>query len=127
MAEDKRIAVHNNSVNGSIRLKGSRFDNLSLSKYNVSLEENSPKVELLKPLHTQNQYFAELGWLSLDKNISLPSANSVWESAGGELTPQTPVTLIWQNNEGIKIIRKISIDPDYLFTIEDTVENIERI
>ncbi len=123
LAEDKRIAVHNNSVNGSIRLKGSRFDNLSLSKYNVSLEENSPKVELLKPLHTQNQYFAELGWLSLDKNISLPSANSVWESAGGELTPQTPVTLIWQNNEGIKIIRKISIDPDYLFTIEDTVEN----
>lgn len=123
LAEDKRIAVHNNSVNGSIRLKGSRFDNLSLSQYNVSLEENSPKVELLKPLHTQNQYFAELGWLSLDKNISLPSANSVWESAGGELTPQTPVTLIWQNNEGIKIIRKISIDPDYLFTIEDTVEN----
>lgn len=123
LTEDKRIAIHNNSVTGSIRLKGSRFDNLSLSKYNVSLEENSPKVELLKPLHTKNQYFAELGWLSLDKNITLPSANTVWESMGGELTPQTPITLVWQNDDGIKIIRKISIDSDYLFTVEDTVEN----
>ncbi len=123
LAEDKRIAFHNNAVDGSIRLKGARFDNLSLSKYNVSLDENSPKVELLKPAHTQNQYFAELGWLSLDKNISLPSAASVWESANSKLTPETPITLTWQNNKGIKIIRKISMDADYLFTIEDTVEN----
>lgn len=123
LAEDKRIAFYNSSVNGSIRLKGSRFDNLSLSKYNVSLEENSPKVELLKPNHTPNQYFAELGWLSLDKDISLPSANTVWESNDEVLTPETPISLIWQNDEGIKIVRKISMDANYLFTIEDTIEN----
>lgn len=123
LANDKRISFHNDSVDGSIRLKGARFDNLSLSKYKVSLEENSPNIELLKPQHTQNQYFAELGWLSLDKNVSLPSANSLWESSSEKLTPQTPITLVWQNNNGIKIIRRISLDANYLFTIEDTVEN----
>ncbi|MCM1323695.1 MAG: membrane protein insertase YidC [Acetobacter sp.] len=123
LADDARITFHNDALNGSIRLKGARFDNLSLSKYNVSLDESSPKVELLKPYHTKNQYFAELGWLSLDKSISLPTANTVWESDSGELTPDNPVTLTWHNDDGLKIIRRISMDKSYLFTIEDTIEN----
>ena len=123
LAEDARVPLHNDSLYGSIRLKGSRFDNLSLSKYNVSVDKDSPKVELLKPSQTQNQYFAEIGWLSLDKSLVLPSANSVWQNAGGELTPETPVTLSWKNDEGILITRKISMDKNYLFTIVDTVEN----
>lgn len=123
LPQDSRLSFHNKSIDGSIRLKGARFDNLSLSKYNVSLEENSPKVELLKPLNTENQYFAELGWVSLDKTISLPSATSVWQTSDEQLTPENPITLTWKNDEGLKIIRKISMDNDYLFTIEDKIEN----
>lgn len=123
LLQDKRLPFQNGSTNGSIRLKGSRFDNLFLSKYNVSLDKDSPKVELLKPTNTQNQYFAELGWISLDKTIPLPSSTSHWNSSNERLTPQEPVILTWKNNQGLKIVRKISLDTDYLFTIEDRIEN----
>lgn len=123
LAQDDRLAFHNNSVSGSIRLKGARFDNLYLTKYNVSLGDDSTKVELLKPMQTTNHYFADLGWLSLDKNVSLPTASSVWHTGNTELTPQSPITLTWSNDSGIKIIRHISMDKDYLFTIRDTVKN----
>lgn len=123
LPKDKRLLFQNNSITGSIRLKGGRFDNLFLSKYNVSLDENSPKVELLKPLNTENQYFADLGWISLDKSIVLPSASSLWQTTDEHLTPENPVTLTWENNDGLKIIRKISMDNNYLFTIEDKIDN----
>lgn len=121
--EDSRISFANNSLVGSIRLKGSRFDNLSLTKYNETQEDNSPKIELLKPNMTENPYFAELGWLSLDKSLKLPTASSLWTTSDDKLSPEHPITLYWQNDDGIKIIRKISMDDNYLFTIKDTVEN----
>ena len=124
VAEDSRIKFENPTVSGSIRLRGARFDDLYLKKYDTTLEENSPKVELLKPMQTANQYFADLGWLSLDKKIVLPSANAIWSTQGNEkLSPENPVTLSWNNNNGLLFTRKISIDDNYLFTVVDTVEN----
>ena len=123
IAEDKRINFKNDAVSGSIRLKGARFDDLYLTKYNVSLDENSPKVELLKPSTAENQYFADLGWLSLDKSLKLPTADTVWNSTSSELTPDNAVVLTWNNGNGLEFVRKITLDKNYLFTIEDTVIN----
>lgn len=123
VAEDKRINFKNDAVSGSIRLKGARFDDLYLTKYNVSLDENSPKVELLKPSTAENQYFADLGWLSLDKSLKLPTADTVWNSTSSELTPDNAVILTWNNGNGLEFVRKIMLDKNYLFTIEDTVIN----
>ena len=123
IAEDTRISFENNSVSGSIRLKGARFDELYLSKYNETLDENSPKVELFKPAKTSNQYFADFGWLALDKNVNLPSANSTWCTTDSKISPEHPATLIWNGDSGIKITRNISMDDNYLFKITDTIEN----
>ena len=123
IAEDKRLSFNNNTVHGTIRLKGSRFDELYLNKYNATLEDNSPKVELLKPAKTENHYFAEYGWLSLDKNVKLPNAMSEWKTDDNELSADKSVTLLWSDNNGIIISRKISMDSDYLFTITDTITN----
>lgn len=123
VAEDQRINFKNDAVSGSIRLKGARFDDLYLTKYNVSLDENSPKVELLKPSTAENQYFADLGWLSLDKSLKLPTADTVWNSTSSELTPDNAVVLTWNNGNGLEFVRKITLDKNYLFTIEDTVIN----
>lgn len=120
--EDSRLNFQNDAVIGSIRLKGSRFDNLYLKKYNNTLESDD-KVELLKPQKTLNHYFAELGWLALDKSIKLPSQNSVWQTEDTELTPEHPVKLFWRNNNGITVVRTISLDKNYLFTITDEIEN----
>lgn len=123
LAEDTRVQFNNKEVSGSIRLKGARFDNLYLNKYKVSLDENSPNVELLTPATSSNQYFADLGWLSLDKSLSLPSSETIWKASSKELTPEHPLTLTWNNGNGLEFIRKISMDEHYLFTIQDTVVN----
>ena len=123
LAEDVRLSIKNPSLRGSIRLKGARFDNLYLQKYNVDLDNSSQKVELLKPAQTANHYFADLGWLSLNNSIELPSATSLWQTDATELTNTNPATLHWQNNAGLKISRKISLDDNYLFTIQDTITN----
>lgn len=123
ISRDNRVAFANSSVFGSICLKGARFDNLSLARYNVSLDKDSPKVELLKPAKTKNQYFAELGWLALDKSVKLPTANSQWQTSASEITPDKPAVFVWDNGAGLKFIRKVSVDQNYLFTVIDTVEN----
>ncbi len=123
LAEDKRIDFKNDAVSGSIRLKGARFDDLYLTKYNVSLEDNNSKIELLKPANTDNQYFADLGWLSLDKSLKLPTADTIWNTNDSELTPGKTITLTWNNGNGLEFVRKISLDQNYLFTIDDTIFN----
>ena len=40
LAMSPRIEIDNNSVNGSIRVKGVRIDNLTLKKYKQTLETN---------------------------------------------------------------------------------------
>lgn len=123
LANRENITIQNTDLNGSIRVKGARFDNLLLTKYKQTLEENSSDVELLFPSQTQTPYFAEFGWLSADKNIKLPNSETLWEANGKKLTPETPITFIWDNGEGLKFIKTISVDEHYLFNISQTVEN----
>ncbi len=123
LSADERIQIVNDNVEGSIRVKGARFDQLSLSKYKQTLENSSPDVNLLTPAKTDAPYYAEFGWLSTDKGMRLPDENTMWKVKGGSLTPQTPVMLEWSNGQGLKFSRKISIDDNYMFTIEQIVEN----
>ena len=123
LKQDKRISIKNSKLSGSIRLRGARFDNLNLSNYKKTLDENSPAVELLMPSGTTTPYYAEFGWLSNDSTIKLPNSDTMWKVIGKELTPETPLTLEWNNGAGIKFVRRISMDKDYMFGIEQIVEN----
>ncbi len=122
--QDERLKISNGAVNGSIRLKGARFDEILLDKYKLTLDEDSPDVELFSPAKTENAYYADYGWISNDKTLLLPNKDTLWTVEGNqELTPDTPVTLVWNNGQGVKFIYQISIDDNYLFNIGQTVEN----
>ena len=55
----------------------------------------------------------------------MPTRDTVWTQEGtGALTPKTPVTLTWNNGQGLTFKRTISIDDKYLFTIKDDVSNV---
>ncbi len=123
LKQDKRISIKNDKLNGSIRIKGARLDNLNLSKYKKTLDENSPDVELLSPAETISPYYAEFGWLSTDSSVKLPNSKTMWKVVGKELTPETPLTLEWNNGLGVKFVRRISLDKNYMFNIEQIVEN----
>lgn len=122
ISQDKRINIQNEALTGSIRVKGARFDNLFLKKYKQTIEEGSPDVELLYPAKTANPYYAEFGWLSTN-NIKTPNKDTIWTVKGTKLTPSSPLVFEWNNGQGLKFIRKVSIDNNYIFTIQQDVEN----
>lgn len=123
LKNDARIKIENNDIHGSIRLKGARLDSLYLKKYKQSLEEDSPEVELLTPAKTEAPYYAEMGWVSTNPKIKVPDARSVWTVKQASLTPDSPITLEWNNGQGLKFIRKVTLDKDYMFKIQQSVEN----
>nr|QJR98242.1 membrane protein insertase YidC [uncultured Alphaproteobacteria bacterium] len=123
LQSSKRIEIDNGAIRGSIRVAGGRIDNLWLSKYKQTLSPNSPDVELFAPAKTANPYYAEFGWLASDNSLKLPDANTVWNTKGNKLTPETPVVLEWDNGQGLRFITKISLDNNYMFSIDQSVEN----
>ena len=121
--QSKRIQFENESVIGSISLKGAAIDDLTFKNYNTSLENNE-KVTLLSPRDIENGYFIESGFVTSDKNIEIPNSESIWSVLGNnKLTEQSPVKLSWANSQGITFEKEISIDDKYLFTIKQSVIN----
>lgn len=124
LAASPRIPIDTPSLMGSINLKGGRIDNLSLRDYRETVKPNSPHVVLLSPAGAPNAYFAETGFLGASNaKIALPTSNTLWAADGKELTPATPVTLTWNNGQGLVFRRTISVDDKYMFTVRDSVEN----
>lgn len=126
LASAARIPIETPSVSGSIRLKGARIDDLRLSDYQVTLAPDSETVTLLNPEGGPQPYYADYGWVPVEgsKPGPLPDANTPWSvEKGDRLTPDTPVTLVWDNGQGLIFRRTISIDDEFMFTVKQTVEN----
>ena len=123
LSQSKRIQFENQSIAGSISLKGAAIDDLTFKEYNVSLDDDE-KVKLLGPRNTNDGYFIESGFITTDKNIDIPNLSSIWSVSGNsKLTDQSPVKLSWTNNQGIIFEKEISLDNKFLFTIKQRVIN----
>ena len=55
--------------------------------------------------------------------IAVPGPETLWTASGGPLTPTSPVTLTWDNGQGLVFTRTISVDENYMFTVRDAVRN----
>jgi YidC/Oxa1 family membrane protein insertase len=112
-------------LKGSIALTGGRVDDLSLLQYHETVDPNSPAIVLLSPSGSPNPFYAEFGWVAAaGTNVKVPGADTVWRQQGaGELGIGHPVTLTWDNGEGLEFRRTISVDDKYLFTVRDDVVN----
>ena len=123
LKESKRVQFENQSIIGSISLKGAAIDDLTFKDYNTTLESNE-KVTLLGPRNIEDGYLIESGFVSSDKNIDIPNSDSVWSVIGNnKLTDQSPVKLSWSNKQGITFEKEISLDDRYLFSIKQSVIN----
>ena len=124
LKQSQRLPVSTPSLKGSIALKGGRIDDLTLIKYRETVEPNSPQVVLLSPAGAPDPYFTEFGWAQSGTQLKLPDRDSEWKiEKGSELTPDTPVTISWDNGAGLVFHRRLTVDKDYMFKVEDTVEN----
>lgn len=121
-----RIKVETPRIAGSISLKGARIDDIALTQYRETVDPKSPPIVLFSPSQTAHPYYAEFGWVpGTGSTIRMPDANTMWQQEGsGALTPSSPITLKYDNGEGLVFKRTISVDDRYLFTIKDDVSNI---
>ncbi|MEA2873641.1 MAG: YidC/Oxa1 family rane protein insertase, partial [Hyphomicrobiales bacterium] len=125
LAATPRIPVETPRLRGSIALKGARIDDLALIQYRETVDPKSPPITLLSPSGTEHPFYAEYGWVrGANSNAKLPDAETVWRQEGaGALGPDKPVTLTWDNGEGLTFRRTIAVDDKYLFTAKDEVTN----
>ena len=117
----KRIVIDAPLVRGSFSVRGARLDDVILTSYNETLDENSENIHFLKKISSDTPFFAEFGWSSSDSGQAMPSADSLWSADRDALSPAAPVTLTWDNGQGLRFTRRISINDDYLFVFEDSV------
>ncbi|MBX6425949.1 MAG: membrane protein insertase YidC, partial [Variibacter sp.] len=124
-AASPRIAIETPRLKGSIALKGARIDDLALRAYRETVDPKSPAIVLLSPSGSPHPFYAEFGWTAgAGVPVKLPDAGTVWRQEGsGSLGVGRPVTLIWDNGEGLIFRRTIAVDDKYLFTITDQVVN----
>ena len=119
-----RVDINTPRLHGSIALIGAKFDDLTLANYHETVDPKSPEVVLLSPTGTEDPYFAEFGWVPAEAGtVKVPGPDTQWTASGGPLTPTNPVTLTWDNGEGLVFTRTISVDENYMFTVHDAVHN----
>ena len=126
IAASPRVKIETPSVTGSISLRGARIDDLSLVKFRDTVDPTSPPIVLYSPSNTASPYYAEFGWVPASGSTArIPDQNTVWEQEGmGSLSQGHPITLKYDNGDGLTFRRTISIDDRYLFTLKDEVTNV---
>lgn len=120
-----RVLVDTPRLRGSIALKGAQIDDLALTQYRETVEPKSPAIVLLSPVGSPHPFYAEFGWVGgAGTPVKVPDSNTVWTQQGsGALGPGKPVTLTWDNGEGLEFRRVLTIDDKYLITVDNQVAN----
>ncbi len=125
LAKTPRVTISTAKVDGSINLAGALLDDLNLKDFRETIDKSSPEIKLLAPSGTKNGYFAEQGWQpAAGQSVKVPDQKTIWSVSGNKtLTETTPVTLTWDNGEGLSFKRTIAVDDNYMFSVTQEVTN----
>lgn len=119
-----RLPINSPRLKGSINLKGGKLDDLILVDYKETTDENSPSIALLSPLLSENPYYVDFGWVSGTTDpLEMPISDTLWTASSDMLVPNQPLTLSWQNSQGLEFQQIITLDDNYMFTVEQRVLN----
>ena len=121
LAASPRIQIDTPTLRGSIALRGARIDDLQLKEFSVALDQPNTPVTLLNPAGAPDAYFSEHGWLS--SSVAVPNNATLWHSDNTTLSVDSPVTLTWDNGQGLRFEQTIAVDEHYMFTITQRVVN----
>ena len=117
-----RVAISTPELKGSISLKGARIDDLVLTKYHETVDKTSPNITLFSPAGAAHPYYAEFGWTATG-GLALPTKDTVWTADNAQLRPGQPVTLSWDNGQGLTFRLRFAVDENFMFTVTQSVEN----
>lgn len=117
-----RLAIAAPLMQGSIGLTGAVFDDITLTAYHQTIDPNSPLVQIMGRRGGATPTYAQFGW-SAAAGINLPSDTTLWTASAPTLTPSSPVTLSWDNGQGLTFQLLLSVDDKYMFTVRQNVLN----
>ena len=122
-----RIKLENENIKGSISLEGGIIDDITFKNYRKNLK-GEQNVIFLNPKSSKEGYYIETGWASSgNEELKLPLDNTIWTIKGNNLlTPNNPIILEWNNNEGLIFTKKIELDEEFLFKITQNIKNISN-
>jgi len=125
LATTPRVRIETPSISGSIALRGAVIDDVVLNEYHETVDPQSARIVLLSPRATGHGYYAEFGWVAGAGAgpVVLPGPDTLWQADGTVLTPERPVTLRWENGQGLRFVLSLSVDPRFMFSITQRVEN----
>ncbi|KZK93889.1 Membrane protein insertase YidC [Pseudovibrio sp. Ad46] len=125
LAASPRLTIDTPSLSGSVNLQGAKLDDLRLNDYRQTQAKDSETVVLFSPKGSPEPYYAEHGWVAdPGAQVKLPNAETVWTAeTSGNLTPSSPIVLSWDNGEGLVFKRTFSVDENYMFTVDQEVQN----
>lgn len=126
LAAPGRVKIAAPGLSGSINLTGGMIDDLTTNRHTASLKPADGPQRIFSPAGTPAQQYAQFGWVAGDgvPAIALPNAQTVWTAPAGQtLTPQSPVTLSWNNGAGQTFTLTYAIDADYMLTVSQGVTN----
>ncbi|HCF24705.1 MULTISPECIES: membrane protein insertase YidC [unclassified Novosphingobium] len=126
LASPARVRIEAPGLSGSINLVGGMLDDLSANRHTATLDAAQGAQRIYSPAGTPAQQFAQFGWTMGDgvPAIALPNAQTVWTApAGAKLTPQSPVTISWNNGSGQTFTLTYAIDADYMLTVTQGISN----
>jgi hypothetical protein len=101
LSTGQRVRIDSRQLHGSIALTGAKLDDLTLANYHETISPTSPEIVLLSPPGAANTYFAQFGWVGANA-VAVPDADTVWTADGKVLEPGAPLTLTWDNGEGLR-------------------------
>ncbi|MFT7147770.1 MAG: YidC/Oxa1 family membrane protein insertase [Yoonia sp.] len=125
-AQAPRVPIETAQFSGSISLLGGRIDDLSLTQYRETIDEDANIVQLLRPVGQNGAYFATFGWTGTDglDVAAVPGPDTIWSVESGQtLTSTTPVTLVWDNEAGQIFRNEVSVDDEFMFSFAQSLEN----
>jgi YidC/Oxa1 family membrane protein insertase len=115
----ENIFIESKNLSGIISSRGVKIDNVRLKKY----KKDKSNEETVQVLGDSRIYFAQTSWVSDDSNIVLPDENSCWKTNSTSLSENSPVTLTWDNGNGLLLEKQISVDEGFVITIVDKIKN----
>ncbi len=118
-----RIQIDAPRVSGSISLLGAEIDDVVLRDYHRTIAPASPLVRLLDARASSKPYFIQFGWTApAGSSVRVPDDTTLWQGSG-TVSPGRPVTLSWNNGEGLTFRLIVGIDANYMFSVRQEVVN----
>jgi len=125
LATSARIKLDTPALAGSINLRGGRLDDVELKGYRETTDPKSANIVLLAPNDSPNPYFVSTGFIpKAGTTIKVPTPDSLWSADAQTLTAGKPVTLTFDNGEGLIFRRLIAVDDEFMFNHRNGREQI---